>query len=214
MINRKKLIFVVIIVIVVYGTYFFFLREDNYVENINSLNVYENLESNVFNNEDKKKDKIVVYIVGAIENEGLYELEENSRIADVIELAGGLTKEADISDINLAVLLEDGVKIVVPRIGENNKNENNVNLQSAEEVNDFKSSSYINKDSKSTQNKININIATQNELETLPGIGSSTAIKIINYRKENGKFKNIDEIKKVKGIGESKYNKIKDLIKV
>ena len=66
---------------------------------------------------------------------------------------------------------------------------------------------------KSTE-KININSATQTELETLPGIGSSTALKIINYRKENGKFKTIEEIKNVKGIGEAKYEKIKELIKV
>ena len=73
------------------------------------------------------------------------------------------------------------------------------------------------KNNNSTTNKnekININTATQAELETLPGIGPSTALKIINYRKENGKYKTIEDIKKVSGIGDSKYNKIKELIKI
>ena len=69
-----------------------------------------------------------------------------------------------------------------------------------------------NKNFNKTQ-KVNINTASQTELETLPGIGTSTALKIIEYRKEKGKFKNIEDIKNVKGIGENKYNKIKDLIK-
>ena len=67
-----------------------------------------------------------------------------------------------------------------------------------------------NKEAK--QSKININKATQEELDTLPGIGPSTAIKIIEYRKEKGNFKTIEEIKEVSGIGEAKYSKIKDLI--
>ena len=62
------------------------------------------------------------------------------------------------------------------------------------------------------KSKININTATQSELETLPGIGPSTATKIINYRKENGRFNSIEDIKKVKGIGDSKFSQIKDLI--
>ena len=72
----------------------------------------------------------------------------------------------------------------------------------------------VSKNTSTKSNKININTATQTELETLPGIGPSTAIKIINYRKENGKFANIEDIKKVSGIGDSKYAKIKDLIKI
>ena len=66
--------------------------------------------------------------------------------------------------------------------------------------------------STNTSKKININTATQTELETLPGIGSTTALKICNYRNENGKFSSIEDIKKVKGIGDAKFEKIKDLI--
>ena len=86
----------------------------------------------------------------------------------------------------------------------------NTNEKSSTTSNATKAS---NASTKSTE-QININSATQTELETLPGIGSSTALKIINYRKENGKFKTIEEIKNVKGIGDAKYEKIKELIKV
>ena len=94
--------------------------------------------------------------------------------------------------------------------GKSKNSGGNTNEKSSTTSNATKSSTAS---TKSTE-KININSATQTELETLPGIGSSTALKIINYRKENGKFKTIEEIKNVKGIGDAKYEKIKELIKV
>lgn len=131
-------------------------------------------------------------------------------------------------------MLEDGMKIYIP----NKKDKNDVTDETTTYVTketdgqtvsggSKNSSGNTNKKSSTTSNatksstastksteKININSATQTELETLPGIGSSTALKIINYRKENGKFKTIEEIKNVKGIGDAKYEKIKELIKV
>ena len=120
-------------------------------------------------------------------------MEENSRISDAIEKSGGLTEEADISKINLAYLLEDGMKIYIPS---HNDNKGEMKMET------------------DTKSKININSANQTELEKLPGIGSSTALKIINYRKENGKFNTIEDLKNIKGIGDSKFQKIKELIYV
>ena len=152
---------------------------------------------------------------------------ENSRIADAIELAGGLKENADIEDINLAYVLEDGIKIYIPTKEEKNKNTtqekqtteytSKSSSTTEQTQNSQASTTNANKNTNNTTNKnekVNINTATQTELETLPGIGPSTALKIINYRKENGKFKTIDDVKKVSGIGDSKFDKIKNFIKV
>lgn len=193
--NKKQAI-VVITIIMIIGVIIYYI----YINN-DSKNMIQNegflIENNEIQNTDRTEENIFVHISGAVNNEGVIELENNSRIKDAIENAGGLKENADISNINLASILEDGVKIYIPTIEENE-----------EEVNNAKNECNYN------DNYININTATQTELESLPGIGPSTALKIINYRKENGKFSNIEDIKKVSGIGESKFNSIKDLIKV
>ena len=183
--------FIIIIGVIIYYIYI----------NNDSNNIIQNeeilIENNEIQNSDKTEENIFVHISGAVNNEGVIELENNSRIKDAIEKAGGLKENADISNINLASILEDGIKIYIPTIEENK-----------EEVNNVKDECNYN------DNYININTATQAELESLPGIGPTTALKIINYRKGNGKFSSIEDIKKVSGIGESKFNSIKDLIKV
>ena len=128
-------------------------------------------------------------------------LDEGSRIVDAIDAAGGLTENADITKINLVYVLEDGMKINIPNKTEENQEETETQIQ-----NDY------GKENKG--NKVNINTAKQTELETLPGIGPSLALKIINYRKENGNFKNKEDIKNVNGIGDSKYENIKEFIEI
>ena len=197
-INKKTIIYIIIVICVIL-VYYLFTRKEEYVENINI---------NMTSEENIEKNKIIIYITGAIKNEGIYEIEENSRIADSIEIAGGLREDANIEDINLAYVLEDGMKIHIPSINENiNEIQDNTNEYITKENGDTKISNNSNE-------KININTATQTELETLPGIGPSTALKIVDYRKENGKFNTIEDIKKVNGIGENKFAKIKDLIKI
>ena len=122
---------------------------------------------------------------------------------------GGLTDNADLTNINLAYILEDGEKIYIPKKGEEPPNESSAASSSDQ------SSSYSNYSATSTKNnKININKATQTELETIPSVGPSTALKIIEYREQNGKFKSIEDIKNVSGIGDAKYEKMKDYITV
>ena len=175
------------------------------LENGKLVEIYEeNKESKETVQENKK---IVIYITGAVKKEGIYEISENSRIADSIEIAGGLEENANIENMNLAYVLEDGMKIHIPSINENmNEIQDNTNEYITKENGDTQTVKNINE-------KVNINTATQTELETLPGIGPSIALKIIDYRKENGKFNTIEDIKKVNGIGENKYSKIKELIK-
>ena len=150
--------------------------------------------------------KIVIHITGEIKKEGIIEINEGGRISDAIEEAGGLTNEADLNKINLAYELEDGQKIYIP-----NKKDKDVN----EYITDGAYESVLQGDKiESNTSYININKATAEELQTLNGIGESLAKSIIEYRETNGKFKNKEDLKNVAGIGDSKYDKIKDDIKV
>ena len=143
--------------------------------------------------------KIKIYIAGEVVSPGVYELDENSRIEDAINIAGGLTKDAFLRDVNLACILEDAMKIYIP-----NKNDNeNIEIISGNTTN-----------TTSTSNGININKADASELESIPGIGPSTAQKIITYRNENGKFSSIDDIKNISGIGDKKFESIKEYLSV
>ena len=137
-------------------------------------------------------------------NPGLVEMKEGSRIKDVVEKAGGFTNEADIDKVNLAYEVQDEQKIVIPNI-----NDQSDDVSIIDENTDF-----IKSDSNNKKGKININTATQSELESLTGIGPSMASKIIEYRKENGKFKSVEDIKNVSGIGSTKYESIKDEISI
>ena len=161
--------------------------------------------------EETETKKIIVHVSGAVKNEGIVELEEGARVANAIEKAGGVRDDAYTKDINYALKLEDGMKIYVPTIEETKQEKEEVNINS-ESSNYIISSNNTKTNENSNGQKVNINNADESELDELPGVGPSTAQKIIQYRKENGEFKSIDELKNVSGIGEAKFQKIKDLI--
>lgn len=203
--NQKKILIVILLIIIAITIYILIQKQNNQIsENYleNELIPYDE-ENNETKEENIEEDQIIIHITGAIKNEGVYTLKENSRISDAIDLAGGLREDADTSKINLAYPLEDGMKVNIPSIKDAETNQTETYISNA-----------MQNDSKEENNnkKININTATKEELDTLPGIGESTAQKIINYRKENGKFSNIEELKEVSGIGDSKFENIKDLI--
>ena len=170
----------------------------------------EDFENEIIND----NEKIYIYITGEVNNPGIVVLPIGSRIVDAIDCAGGITQKADIMKVNLVYMLQDGMKVNIPSSIElkNNPNFEYITMSSGDEKNattvDTKSESAFK------VSNVNINTATQTELETLPGIGPSLALKIINYRKENGKFKSIEELKSVNGIGENKYEEIKKYIYV
>lgn len=216
------------------------LEEIEYNEENNiTLNKYENIKEEIVdeieetesieeNDEIEKitdEEKIYVYITGEVNKPGVVILINGSRISDAIEAAGGITENADIMKVNLVYMLKDGMKVNIPSNGElkNNPNFEYITMGSGDEKNDDNSSDILTNINSDTINKnesafkisnVNINTATQTELETLPGIGPSIALKIINYRKENGKFTSIEELKNVSGIGESKYEEVKKYIYV
>lgn len=168
--------------------------------------------ANVVQNEmEEALAEMVVHVSGQVVNPGVVKLEEGARIIDAIEMAGGVTEEADLEKVNLAYLLEDAQKVYIPSKKE--KIESAYVLEGSGEE-----AVLLNEGGKSSKKEeklmININTAKEEELEKLDGIGSSIATRIVNYRKENGKFNSIEEIKNVSGIGESKFNKIKNYIYV
>ena len=160
------------------------------------------------NKENKEETKemgtgIFVHIDGWIQNPGVYEIKENDRVNTIIEKAGGLKEGASIKSINLAARLSDGDKIYIPNREEEKQ------IETTEVKGNNIGTVKITKNS-----KININKASISELKQITGIGESTANKIIDYRDNVGKFKKIEDIKEVKGIGDSKYESIKDKITI
>jgi len=157
---------------------------------------------------EKENKTIMVDISGEIITPGVVKLPEGSRIIDAITAAGGKTEDADLSKVNLAYILDDGVQLYIPRYNE--KLEKEI-VQTEPGVGIIQEG--INTTSKK-DSKVNINTANKEKLATLPGIGEGTAEKIIEYRSKAGKFKAIDEIKKIPGIGESKFKSLKDKITI
>ena len=151
----------------------------------------ENSYTNITN------QKIFVTVAGEVKIPGIYEMSTNDRINDAIINAGGFTENAYTDNINLSQRLSDEQYIYIM-----DKDQGEV----------------YEKDSMNEENKfdviVNINTATKNELCKLPGIGEKTAEKIINYRTINGGFNKIDELMNVEGIGQSKFNKIKNNLTV
>jgi competence protein ComEA len=130
---------------------------------------------------------LVVYVTGAVATPGVYRLPPDSRVADAIEAAGGFVEGAEEERINLAAPLQDGVQVDVPGVPAM---------------------------SRIVSQRININTATADELDDLPGIGPTAAQSIIDYRLANGPFQTIQDIQNVPGIGPSTFDRIKDYITV
>lgn len=215
--KNKILLIVIVAIVAIISYYFIFDRKEEWLNNQEqNLEIKEEIKTNdqIENNSNEqqleKNENIIVHVSGAVNKEGIVELKNNSRIIDAIDKAGGLKDEADITNINLAYIIEDGMKIHIPSKEEKESTiivESNIDFGTVGQSNEIKSNN-------NKKLKININTATKTDLETLPGIGESTALKIIEYRKEKGKFKLIEDIKQVNGIGENKFNKIKELITV
>lgn len=157
--------------------------------------------------ESSSSQLIYVHIAGEVSNPGMYELKYDARVSDAIDAAGGLTENADQLSINLARQVTDGEQIVVQTYIEAEPG----NSKSTDASDSGLPSS---SNTEVLSSKVNINTASASELITLDGIGESTAAKIIAYRQANGSFASIEEIKKVSGIGDRKYEAIKDRITV
>lgn len=212
---KTKIIIAVgaIIIAITVGIYFYRTTKDNSEIEITEDNLTTNTA--VENNNEiveEENNTIVVHITGEINYPGVVVLKEGARVVDAIEAGGGETDKADLGSLNLAYMLSDGEKIYVP-----NKEETSQESQEREYITSAKDNSEQSENgakSTGTNFKININTAKQEELTQITGIGESTAKKIIEYRTQNGKFKSIEDIKNIPGIGDSKFNAMKEEITV
>lgn len=152
--------------------------------------------------EEEEPVPIFVHVTGAVENPGVFQMNSGDRVFQVLEKARP-TPEADVNQLNLAQTLVDGGKVVVPKVGE----------QLSETA--LTASGGLGSGGGLVGDKVNINTASVNELdEHLPGIGPALAQRIVDYRERNGGFKSPEQIMEVSGIGEKRYEQIKDLITV
>lgn len=196
------------------------INEGYIVSDIENKNeVYEESKTIDINNNTKNtiqiskvetslNDKVTIYISGEVKNPGVVELKYDARLADGVDLCGGLTEDANLNGINLAMKIKDEGHYIIPKVGEETadtvtndneyRNENNT----------------LNEPESNNDNKININTADLSELDSLPGFGQVIAQKIIEYRQEHTKFNSIEELMNIKGIGEKKFNNVKDYIYV
>ena len=191
--NNEKFKIVLVIFIIVIGIILFKIYMNNDVDEFVIDNNIEN-EIKIEENKKETEKQIVIHVAGEVNNPGIVILKEGNRVIDAINAAGGKTSEADYTNINLASVLEDGQKVYIP------------NIKEKDEIN--------NKNEEKNNGKININKANVQELEGLPGIGNSIARSIVEYRNENGSFKSKEDIKKVTGRGDQKYEKIQKYIEI
>lgn len=162
---------------------------------------------------------IYVHVCGAVENPNVYELPAGSRVYEAVQKAGGFTEDADESYVNQAQPLSDGVKLVIPTVEQTqamitgNAEVDLVGIVGEQDGVQGISAS-VQDSAASSDGKININTASEEELCNIPGIGATRAAAIIAYRQEKGGFSAVEDIMNVSGIKEGTYEKIKDSIKV
>lgn len=179
-------------VLILYKIYLFkIMPPDNLAVNVNSL--IQNIAST--NITAPLGKKIVVDLSGEVRKPGVYRLAEGTRLVDLLKEAGGICEDANLVNVNLARVLADGQKIVIP-------------AQAPHPVSDLKSP-LPSKTAEPLTEKINLNAATQIELSKIPGIGPKYAALIVDFRENNGPIRTYDELLKIKGIGPKKIEKIK-----
>ena len=149
---------------------------------------------------DTVKEQVTVYVTGAVNHPGIVDVDADSRIADAVNACGGALPTADMESVNMAQKLKDGQQVRIPE-----KHMGAVQLQDGKQASE-------NMKGKGGENLVNINTADEKALDSLPGIGPSMAKRIIEYRNTEGMFQSPEDLKKIRGIGEAKYEKLKDKV--
>jgi competence protein ComEA len=193
-IHKIKLLAVVVLLIII--MIYLFIRSD-----VQDDIAFEETSSPLINETSQKTSLaneepiiMMVDVKGAVRIPGVYVAEEAERVIDLIKKAGGFTDKADQNQVNLSQHVEDEMVIHVPNLGDSENIQIGSNL--------------------SQNNLVNINKASDSELQTLPGIGPSKALAIIEYRDTNGGFQTVDDIKKISGIGEKTFEKLEPHISI
>jgi|GEM_PF-110266 len=163
--------------------------------------------------------EVVCDISGAVKHQGVYRLKNGARLEDLIEKAGGLTKDAQLKAINRSQLLKDQDKIYIPGKGDKveaaqTANSAAASAPAASTSTSASSSAASASSGPASGDLVNLNTATASDLQKLNGIGEKKAEQIIAYRQEKGSFKSIDELKEVSGIGDKTFAAIKDQLTI
>lgn len=194
----KKALCILLLIALISGGGVFYNQFTNKEKTIEtpSTDITENIPVN---------DEVTIYVSGEVNSPGVITLDSNCRIKDAIIACGDFTPLADKNSVNLAQKVTDGMQIKVSALSQNQNDKTDDNAILNEGTNN-----------KSTQNTtmVNINTASKEELDTLPGVGPATADKIIEYRETNGQFNSIEDIKNVRGIGEAKFSKMQSRIQI
>lgn len=177
--EHKKIIITLVVLVLAWQFYSFFTSQPK-----NTTPVVANPLLS-----PKIKHNIVVYIAGEVSREGVYKVKKDSRVMDLIELAGGVTAYADLNPLNLAEELKDGQKVFIPKIK-------------------------VAGSSGAGEQTVNVNLASKAELQSVPGLGPSMAARIFEYREKNGSFSRLEELMRVKGMGKGKFAKIRKYLRI
>jgi competence protein ComEA len=201
-------LYVIITAIIALAAIFYFFEEgkssDTNIENIVPQEIQEEKDAPQPQKQIQETISIMVDVKGQVKLPGVYSSSQGERVIDVINRAGGLTENADESQVNFAQHVQDAMVIYIPA-----KGEEGIALPPGSTGNTSETTG-----GSSNQAKINLNKADENELQNLPGIGPSKAAAILEYRETNGQFKNVEDLKNISGIGEKTFDKLKDLITV
>ncbi|PAL14140.1 helix-hairpin-helix domain-containing protein [Peribacillus simplex] len=205
--KRKMTMITVAVAFVAGGIYFFSQQGEDPadMEDIFSVTAKEaEMEPSV--NESAAEPEIIkVDVKGAVKSPGIFTAQAGDRVIDMISSAGGFTEKADKDKVNFAQIIEDQMVIYVPEIGEEDKgNLENIQVGTSGDAVTKGTSGGL----------VNLNTATQEDLQTLTGIGPSKATAILEYRETVGKFKEVDELKQVTGIGDKTFERLRDSVSV
>ncbi|MGR3741919.1 helix-hairpin-helix domain-containing protein [Companilactobacillus sp. DQM5] len=194
---------IIIILIIILISGIFVLKQKPAVQTSQNENVFkENIKHKKTQKVQKNdSEQIYVDIQGEVNRPGFYRLKSNSRVFDLLQLAGGLKETADLKNVNQAKKISDQEQVYIPKVGENMQNSNQKeNVASIDE--------------NTKKQQVNINTADVSELQKLTGVGPKKAEQIVQFREENGGFKKLEDLTKVSGIGEKTLETLKEQIMV
>ncbi len=199
-IERYKTMLICVIVILLAGFLYLSRPEEKALQDPVDMGLQwqdEDTPKDILGDNEEANIRIFVDVKGWVQKPGLYEAKDDDRVFDIIELAGGLLEEADENQINFAEKIHDEMVVYIPKIGEIfDEVPQGTGTQSKKDE------------------KVNLNKADNTELETLPGIGPAKAAAIIEYREQNGPYQQIEDLKKISGIGPKSFEKLQNLISV
>lgn len=188
--------------------------QDQHGEDNDQSNETEKSDENAQNEEDHQAKEDIEYYVdvkGAVHQPGVYQLTEGARVMDALEKAGQIREDGTTDHINLAQKIYDGMVIYIPTVDEIDEDQLQAALMAqASPGEGAQGTGQIS----SSSNKININRASAEELQKLPGVGASRAQDIVNYRTEKGDFQSLEDLMNISGIGPKIFERLKELIEL